>query len=119
MRSSIIVIDAKVSLGPRKVLFDTNSVPIKVDNCVSACILGNIDNFVGLMMPVKQLVRGLAGITVSEGVMMRTLKWTIEDDIGMKHKLKIPHSYYVPGGKTHLLSPQHCAREARDNHPAP
>jgi hypothetical protein len=51
--------------------------------------------------------------------MSGTLLWKIEDDQGITHELKIPNSYYVPQANARLLSPQHWAREARDNKPLP
>jgi len=117
--STIIVLETKANSAPRRVSFDTDSTPVKIDNCATSCISDDISDFTGTLIPVKRKVKGLAGATVDQGVMMGTILWSIEDDNGLPHELLIPHSYYVPGSKVRLLSPQHWAREAKDNRPQP
>ena len=48
-----------------------------------------------------------------------TLVISINDDNSKPHRIKIPNSLYLPGLKMCLLSPQHWAQEAGDNHPLP
>jgi hypothetical protein len=48
-----------------------------------------------------------------------TFKFKIEGDNGKTHKIKVPNTLYVPDLRRCLLSPQHWAQEARDNHPLP
>ena len=43
-----------------------------------------------------------------------TFKFSIQDDNGKIHTIKIPNSLYLPGLKQCLLSPQHWAQEAGD-----
>ncbi len=43
-----------------------------------------------------------------------TFKFTIGDDNGRWHNVRIPESLYVPGMKKCLLSPQHWAQTAAD-----
>ena len=42
-------------------------------------------------------------------VYKRTIVWKWIDDNGVQSKFRIPNSYYVPEGKSRLLSPQHWA----------
>ena len=44
-----------------------------------------------------------------------TFRFTITDDNGKRHTIRIPNSLYLPGLKSCLLSPQHWAQEAGDN----
>ncbi|KAL3827268.1 hypothetical protein ACHAXA_004743 [Cyclostephanos tholiformis] len=48
-----------------------------------------------------------------------TFKFKIEDDDGRTHEVKIKNSLYLPELRRCLLSPQHWAQEAGDNHPLP
>jgi hypothetical protein len=41
-------------------------------------------------------------------------KFTIGNDNGKQHNIRIPESLYVPGMKKRLLSPQHWAQTAAD-----
>jgi hypothetical protein len=43
-----------------------------------------------------------------------TFKFSLKDDNGKIHTIKIPNSLYLPGLKQCLLSPQHWAQEARN-----
>jgi len=43
-----------------------------------------------------------------------TFMFSLEDDNGKNHTIKIPNSLYLPGLKQCLLSPQHWAQEAGD-----
>jgi hypothetical protein len=42
---------------------------------------------------------------------------SIEDDNGVPHDIVAPNSFYVPNCPSQLLSPQHWAQKAKDNHP--
>ena len=55
------------------------------------------------------MIKGFGGAKVWD-VWRGTIKWCIEDDIGVKHTIIIPNSYYVPQAKVRLLSPQHWAQ---------
>jgi hypothetical protein len=48
-----------------------------------------------------------------------TFKFKIDDNNGKTHKIKNPNSLFLPDLKRCLLSPQHWAQEAGDNHPLP
>ena len=93
--------------------FDTDSKPIGIDNRCSACISHEITDFIGPLKDSNRIIKGFGGIRHSSNIMMGTLKWKWCDDQGKVHKHVIPNSYYVPKGKTRLLSPQHWAKEQR------
>jgi hypothetical protein len=44
-----------------------------------------------------------------------TFKFSITEDNGQRHMIRIPNSLYVPKLEKCLLSPQHWAQEAGDN----
>jgi hypothetical protein len=48
-----------------------------------------------------------------------TFKFKVSGDDGTTHEIKIPNSLYYPDLKRCLLSPQHWAQEAGDNHLLP
>jgi hypothetical protein len=102
----------------RKLAFDTDSVPIWVNNCATACISNNLHDFEGPLTPVRGRVKGISGFT-STGLKRGTIGWKIEDDEGQVHRINLPGSYCVPDSTSRILSPQHWAQQARDNKPRP
>jgi hypothetical protein len=95
----------------RKVIFDTDSKPVGIDNHASAYISGNIDDFEGKLEETNQVIKGFGG-TSTRNVYRGTAELKIEDDNGKVHKdRRLPNSYYVPNSKGRLLSPQHWLRE--------
>ena len=75
--------------------FDTDSFPIKVDNCSSCSMTHEMKDFVDLPRPVRGVVRGLGGNTV-QATHVGTIKWKFEDDDGRVHSILLPGSVYVP-----------------------
>ena len=102
--------------GPSTIRFDSDSYPIGVDGHASCCMGNHPDQFEDLKLTTDG--RSVSGI--GSGVIIKgegTFKFNIEDDTGQTHTIRIPHSLYVPSLKRVLLSPQHWAQEACDNHP--
>jgi hypothetical protein len=62
------------------VIFDTNSIPIWVDNCASASISNDLKNFEGPVTPVRGRVKGITVYTKNAGMMRDTIASKIEDD---------------------------------------
>ena len=79
------------------------------DNRCSACITHIHEDIPGELVPCHRSIKGFGGARVWD-IWRGTIKWCIEDDIGVKHTLIIPNSYYVPQAKVCLLSPQHWAQ---------
>jgi hypothetical protein len=97
--------------------FDTDSVLLRVDNCASACMSPYKEDFITPLVPISKKVKGIGGTI--KGIMQGTMRLTIEDDKGVPHDIIVPGSYYVPDCPLRLLSPQHWAQKAKDNHPKP
>jgi hypothetical protein len=98
--------------------FGTDSFQVKVDNCASRTMSCSRHDFIpGTMRKVSlKGVRGF-GNTVTPITHIGTIRWKIYDNDGRLHNIDIPNSYYVPGGSTRLLSPQHWAQQVNDVHP--
>ena len=92
----------------RTVLFDTDTKAIGIDNRCSACISHDINDFIGPVHKSDKVISAFGGrqqMRVYKG----TIVWSWIDDNGVQSKFRIPNSYYVPEGKSRLLSPQHWA----------
>ena len=90
--------------------FDTDSELVGMDNRASACISHIESDFKpGTLRPCNRVVRGFGG-QLFRNVLIGTLIWRVEDDLGHTHVLSIPGSYYVPQGGVRLFSPQHFAQ---------
>ena len=103
--------------GRSMIHFDTDSKPLKIDNCATRSISNNIDDFVGTLTPSSAAITGIGGKI--EQVMEGTICWWIEDDEGHPHKILLPGSFYAKSSPSCLLSPQHWAQTAKDNSPYP
>ena len=103
--------------GRKIAKFDTDSYPIKVDNCATRSISPHIKDFVDV--PVKcRRYPGLKGINGNISEIYRgTIRWYIPDDTGKVHEITLPDSFYIPKARSRLLSPQHWAQIARDHRP--
>ena len=103
--------------GVRKVVFDSDSVHISVDNKASTSISPHSQDFEGAIKMVDITVDGIAsGLTaVGKG----TLKWKWQDDEGVTHTFKIPNFLYVPKAPMRILFPQHWSQEVHDKSPDP
>jgi hypothetical protein len=98
------------------VLFDTDAVPIGVDNRCTGCISNRIEDFEGPLVESHRAIKGFGGSRTT-GIKIGTISWKWLDDDGKEFKFLIPKSFYVPGGGARLLSPQHWARTHKDEKP--
>jgi hypothetical protein len=91
--------------------FDTDSYPIKIDNCCSRTISHVKSDFIAnTLNPVQNVwVKGF-GNTRTKITHKGTIRWKVLDDRGIQQEIIIPNSYYVPEGNVRLLSPQHWAQ---------
>jgi hypothetical protein len=98
--------------------FDTDSRPIKIDNCFSRSMSFSRADFIsGTLQPVSNAsVIGYSG-SRTKITHKGTIRWYISDDAGKTQAIVIPNSFYVPTSKTRLLSPQHFAQQAKDHFP--
>jgi hypothetical protein len=104
---------AMLQLAPPPVRFDSDSYPIGVDNHASRCMANAPHLFEDLHLNEdKGQVDGInSGLDIAE---QGTFKFSITDDDGKSHLIKIPNSLYVAKLRMCLLSPQHWAQEAGD-----
>jgi hypothetical protein len=100
---SAIAISAETGNVANRIVFDTESEPIGIDNRFTATMSHRIDDFISELIPTDKVVKGFAGSRTSN-VMKGTIIWKWEDDEGKVHKFIIPNSYYVPKGGVRLLS---------------
>ena len=98
-------------------VFDSGSFPILVDNCASKSITNNLSDFLSPPKKTNKVIQGVNGELTA--LKVGTIAWRIQDDRGQTHVLHLPNSYYAPSSPFRLLSPQHWAQVANDNHPAP
>jgi hypothetical protein len=100
------------------VRFDSDSVPIKIENCCTQTMTGYRDDFIpSTIVAINgKHVTGFAQ-TKTRISHIGTVKWNITDDQGIQHDICIPNTYYVPESNFRLLSPQHRAQEANNTFP--
>ena len=91
------------------VCFDDDSNPIGVDNRATAFMSGEIDDFEGALNDTNRVVKGFGGSRTT-GAKIGTARIRFEDDSGLQHTFLLPNSYYIPGVKDRLFSPQHWAQ---------
>ena len=112
-----IITASSVNTMPRddnSKMFDSDSELIGIDNRCTACISPVLADFVEPPTPVSTTLIGFGGAPTT-GLKIGTVKWTWEDDSGMKHDHLIPDSYYVPNAKIRLLSPQHWIKSLNEH----
>jgi hypothetical protein len=98
--------------------FDSDSLPIKIDNCCTQTISGYREDFIPTTLKqVEHLHVNGFGNTRTAITHKGTVKWVVIDDSGQHQDILIPNTYYVPNCGTRLLSPQHWAQEVQDNFP--
>jgi len=107
----------KLQVPRQPLTFDTDSFPILVDNCCSASITNDLQDFIAPPRTTSTTIEGYSG--KSTATKIGTVKWKIKDDKGKVHIILLPGTYYAPAGKYKLLCPQHWAQTANDNTPQP
>jgi hypothetical protein len=118
MAMSNIVNNSKVAVNnTSKYSYDTDSFPIKIDNCCTQTMSGYQSNFIESTLKSTKVVG--FGTTKRKITHIGTIKWDIYNDNGMLHALIIPNAYQVPGCEVRLLSPQHWSQELHDTSPKP
>ena len=103
----------KGDLTSGQVHFDSDSFPIRIDNHASYCMANSPHLFDDLILSDVGRVDG-----INDGLAILgkgTFKFSITDDDGRVHHIRIPNSLYLPKLQGCLLSPQHWAQEAGDN----
>jgi hypothetical protein len=99
-------------LWSKQVRFDSDSFPIGVDNHALYCYVNSSHWLDNLVLSDEGSVDG-----ITDGLPIKgkgTFKFTIRDDNGRRHNIRILESLYVPGMKKCLLSPQHWVQTVND-----
>jgi len=103
--------------GLNQLHFDTESAPIRIDNCCSKCITNDIKDLIpSSIKKTTKMVRGFNGKECA-ATCRGTLRWSWDDDLGVRTTFLIPNSYYALQAISKLLCPQHWAQEAADHTP--
>ena len=93
--------------------FNTDSYPILIDNCCSACITNDLNDFEDKPVKVNARVKGVGGaINLSH---KGTIRWSFQDNEGRSHTFLIKDLFYARNAPCCLLSPQHWSQNASDN----
>jgi hypothetical protein len=96
-----------------QVHFDSDSFPIRIDNHALYCMANSLHLFNNLILLDVGKVNG-----INDGLAILgkgTFKFSISDDNGRVHCIRIPNSLYLPKLHGCLLSPQHWAQKVGDN----
>ena len=109
LANEVITIQAHMIKHTTNASFDTDSGPVGIDNQCSSCMYNKSSDFDGELRPVKPVIKGFGG-SRTYNVMMGTIKWKVEEDLGKVHTFRIPNSYYVSDGGVRLFSPQHWSK---------
>ena len=97
--------------------YDTDSFPIKVDNCSTRCMTNSLHDFEnGVSKPTSYSLEGITGHSDRGRIRIGTIVWRIEDEQGCVHQVRVPNSLYVPDIRHRLLCPQHWGYETGDIH---
>ena len=67
----------------RGTTFDSDSFPIRIDNCATKCITNDKDDFEGSLRKTDKTIKGIGGTI--HGIYQGTITWNIEDDDGKIH----------------------------------
>ena len=102
---------AKTEGDRGKLVFDSDSQVIAIDNCASCCMTTDKKDFVGKPKRINRPITGLGRIP---GMLEGSVRWTIEDDDGVPHTFLIHNVIYAPGLPMRLFSPQHWAQIMRE-----
>ncbi len=95
------------------VRFDSDLFSIGIDNHASRCMANAPHLFEDLhLINNAGEVNGIGNGLAIKG--KGTFVFSLEDNIGKIHTIKIPNSLYLPGFRQCLMSPQHWVQEAGD-----
>ena len=95
----------------RRLIVDSDSHPVLVDNGASYCMTNNINDFITYRKKkTKSTVRGI-GRTQTE--IEGTIPWSIEDDDGRTHTFLIDGCLLVPTLEMRVLSAQHWSQHLK------
>jgi hypothetical protein len=94
--------------------FNSDSFRVSVNTFCTCTLSGNKNYFENLQLYKGQSIKDIAGGSEIAGE--STFVFWIQSDHGQINTIKIPQSFYMPGLKLPLLSPQHWAKTAKATH---
>ena len=99
--------------------FDSDAIHIHIDSGCSYTISPNPEHFIDLDRSFTGNCNGFAdGPSVGNPIAGRgTFVFSIQDDDGKWHVIKIPGALYIPKARHVLLSPQHWCQSYKDHAP--
>jgi hypothetical protein len=98
--------------------YDSDSGPLIVDNGCSASMSPYLSDFIGKLTKCNVKVDGFGGGSVG-ATHKGTIRWILQDDVGVGHPIYIKNAYYCPDAPCRMLSPQHWAQSKGDHSPNP
>ena len=104
-----------VSKTPSGRQFDSDSRTLMIDDGASACITNDKGDFIEPPTKVNRKVRGIKGH--AKATHRGTIKWHVEDEIGLTHVMIIMGAYLIPEAAMCILSPPHLAQQSGDHFP--
>ena len=72
--------------------YDSDSFKIRVDNCCSYSMTNDLKDVIGKPVPIRAHVRGYGG-AITPVTHRVTIKWLLEDDLGIVHEITLPNSF--------------------------
>jgi hypothetical protein len=95
--------------GPAAVMWDSDSIPIRIDNCCTKSLSDDINDFdTNTLMDIDdKYVSGFVTGSKTPINKIGTIRWNILVDEVVTRQISIHKSYLVTGGTSKLLSPQH------------
>ena len=104
----LIACATTTSVVPSVPVFDSDSYPILIDNCCTACITNCIQDFCNDPQSTKSSISGIGGPI---GITLQgTIKWTFSDDLSRAHTFCIHNSYFAPDTPHRLFSDRKSTR---------
>lgn len=97
-------------------VFDSDAVPVYIDNCASVTVTNSMDDVIGTPVPIRRKIDGFGGGAVACQYRV-SVCWPILDDAGNRHDMIIKDAMYSKQAPTRLFSPQQWARQSVDHRP--
>jgi hypothetical protein len=111
-----VILSAAHQIASRQVSFDTDSLPIYIDNCSTACVTNKRQHCQGNMRRIRRTITGIGG-KICPKIYVTNIKWDFGDDNGVSTTHLVKDGFYIPDAPHNLLSPQHWAWSKNDHYP--
>ena len=105
-------------VAPHQTPFDTDAIPLYIDNCATSCVTNKKSLCVGPRTRIKRKVTGING-TFLPNIYMTDILFEFEDDMGETTKHLVKNGFLIESAPNCLLSPQHWSQSKNDHFPEP